>query len=439
MSKQILRALPELVQAHIISEETAEQIRRYYGDQPNKSSNRLFIVFGILGALLVAMGIVLIIAHNWDILPKEAKLFIGCAPMIAGQCLTGYIVFKKIESRAWREGAAVFLFLSVAVAIAIVSQVYNIEGTLAGFLITWMWLVLPIAYILRSSMASMMFIIGITWYACETGYFNYPHAPSSMYWLLFALILPFYYMEFLRFDLKNNYYYFHSWLLAGSVTIALGTFAHYGGELMMIAYMSLFSGFVILGEMERFSTNRILTNAFLVVGSLGVMSLLLALSFEFYWDEVVDFMSDDRNGRFWEQQNVFLEAEMIASVVTTLLTGLLLIIQLRSTRIIDVNSKSFAFILFILLFFVGITAPKISQILVNLIILFFAVHTIRSGAQKNHLGILNYGILIITTLIICRFFDTDLSFVIRGLMFIAVGAGFFAANYYMIRKRKGAA
>jgi len=39
-------------------------------------------------------------------------------------------------------------------------------------------------------------------------------------------------------------------------------------------------------------------------------------------------------------------------------------------------------------------------------------------------------------LIICRFFDTNLSFVLRGLLFVLVGLGFFAMNYWMIRKRK---
>lgn len=78
----------------------------------------------------------------------------------------------------------------------------------------------------------------------------------------------------------------------------------------------------------------------------------------------------------------------------------------------------------------------VSQLLINLLILTLAVHTIRDGAQRNHLGILNYGLLIITALILCRFFDTDFSFVVRGLLFISVGVGFFATNYYMIQKRK---
>jgi len=38
--------------------------------------------------------------------------------------------------------------------------------------------------------------------------------------------------------------------------------------------------------------------------------------------------------------------------------------------------------------------------------------------------------------VVCRFFDTNISFVLRGLMFVAVGAGFFFANSRLIKKRQ---
>ena len=68
--------------------------------------------------------------------------------------------------------------------------------------------------------------------------------------------------------------------------------------------------------------------------------------------------------------------------------------------------------------------------------LVLALSKIKKGVDEDSLLILNYGLLVITALVICRFFDTNLSFVLRGLLFIVVGAGFFAANYLLIRKRK---
>ncbi|MBA4058731.1 MAG: hypothetical protein C0490_28700, partial [Marivirga sp.] len=259
MSKQILKDIPELVRAEVITEETAQKITNYYASHSNQPTNRLFIVFGILGALLVGMGIVLIIAHNWDNLPKAGKLFIGLFPLIIGQALCGYLVVKKTESKTWREGSATFLFFAVAISISIVSQVYNIEGNFGRFLLVWMALCLPIVYVLRSSMASLLFISGITWYACEVGYFSYQNSHAWMYWLLLALIVPFYYFEFFRSDNKSNFFYFHSWLLCLSVTISLGVFIDSGEELIMIAYISLFSAFIIISEMDAFDTGRVLS------------------------------------------------------------------------------------------------------------------------------------------------------------------------------------
>jgi hypothetical protein len=289
-----------------------------------------------------------------------------------------------------------------------------------------MALTLPIIYALRSSMASLLYISGITWYACEVSYFNYPHGHAWWYWLLLLLVLPFYYLEFLKNGIKNNFFYFNSWLLALSLTICLGVFVDNHGELILIAYMSLFSAYVILSEMPSFDTGRVISNAYLVIGSLGVVITLLILTFDFYWQELDDASSE----------RLTQSGEFVTSTVTSLIAGALLVSVLRRKSVTEINSKSFAFIVFILLFAIGLGTPTISQVLTNVVVLVFAIHTIRRGAQRNHLGILNYGLLIITALILCRFFDTDFSFVVRGLLFISVGVGFFATNYYMIRKRK---
>jgi hypothetical protein len=64
------------------------------------------------------------------------------------------------------------------------------------------------------------------------------------------------------------------------------------------------------------------------------------------------------------------------------------------------------------------------------------IFAIRIGSRTNRFSILNYGLLIITILIACRFFDTDISFIIRGLLFVGIGVGFFAANYMMHKKQQ---
>ncbi len=67
----LVNDLDELVSNNVISGDTADQIRIHYQRKSNQSPSRLLIIFGILGALLIGMGIILVIAHNWDIFSKE--------------------------------------------------------------------------------------------------------------------------------------------------------------------------------------------------------------------------------------------------------------------------------------------------------------------------------------------------------------------------------
>lgn len=426
MSKQILRALPELVNAGIIDEVTADKVKAYYAQQSTASGNRLFVVFGILGGLLVGMGILLILAHNWDDLSRPVRVAIGILPLLAGQVMAGGIILKGIDNRTWREGVGAFLFCSIGVSLAVISQAYNMGGDLADFLLTWMCLAVPIIYVLRSGTAAMLCIAGTTWYGCELSYFTFLGSDSApVYWLIVAAILPYYYVAYLRPQLKRNFYVMISWLLVLSFTICLGTVAGNTGRLFLVAYVSMFSAFVIAGESEFFQTGRVLSNSYLVVGSLGVVSILLTASFVDFWD--------------WQSASDFKDyspAGVITIALTTIIAGSALVRHIRTKGIANANAKAYAFLFFIAVYLIGVQTPEIATLFVNLGILVLAVYTIRSGARKDHLGILNYGLLILTALILCRFFDTDLSFIVRGLLFIGVGVGFFAANYYLIKQRR---
>ena len=57
MSTKFQNQLSELVSAEVISADTAQNIRSYYDAKQSQTSNKLFIAFGVLGALLVGLGI----------------------------------------------------------------------------------------------------------------------------------------------------------------------------------------------------------------------------------------------------------------------------------------------------------------------------------------------------------------------------------------------
>src|SRR5207253_10167612 len=59
----------------------------------------------------------------------------------------------------------------------------------------------------------------------------------------------------------------------------------------------------------------------------------------------------------------------------------------------------------------------------------------RPRIRTNSIARANFGLLLIAALAICRFFDSDLSFVARGVGFIIVGVGFLVANLLLFKRR----
>jgi uncharacterized membrane protein len=424
---KILKEIPELLDAGIISQDTADKINDYYEMKGRQSPNRLFLVFGILGAILVGLGVILIIAHNWDELTRLTKTIISFLPVLTGQLLCGYTLFRKADNQVWKESSTAFLFLAIGGTISLVSQVYHIPGNLGSFLFTWMLIGLPLVYVMNSSVASMFYLSGITWYACETGYWTYPASEPYFFWLLLILALPHYFLLYRR-NLGGNFFTFHNWLIPLSVIITLGTLAETNENLMFISYISLFGLLFMVGNLNFLKELKSANNGYRIMGSIGTISLLLFLSFDWFWESL-------RKDGFLTT-NVFTSPEFFTVLVISSIAGILFYRQIKTRKLIEMNPIMPVFILFILNYILGVFTP-LAVVLINLIVLAIGVITIRNGAKSDHLGILNYGVLIITALVICRFFDTDLSFVLRGGMFVLVGAGFFVLNFWMLRKRKG--
>ena len=422
----IHKYLPELLQAGVINQDTADRIRDYYKNKSGTSTNRLFIVFGILGAILVGLGIILIIAHNWDELSRSTKTIFAFLPLLVGQGFCIYTLLKKQESVAWRESTTAFLFFSVGASISLVSQIYNIPGNLSSFLLTWMLLCLPLVYFMKSSIASLLYLAGITYYACETNYWSYSSTENYFYWLFLILVLPHYYLLYKE-KPKSNFMTFHNWLIPLSVVITLGTVADTKEELMFIAYFSLFGILYLISESGFFSNQKTMNNGFRIIGSLGTIVLLLVLSFDWFWSELID-------EKYTLSELVF-SVEFFASSILSLVAAVLLYLKQKGKALKHIRPVSAVFLLFIVVFISGMFLP-VATLLINLIVFALGIWMVRDGAKQDHLGILNYGLIIITALVICRFFDTDLSFVFRGVLFVAVGAGFFVANYSMLKKRK---
>ena len=423
---KIEKEILQLVEAGVITSETGARIKAYYGDRGGQVNNRLNIIFGVLGALLVGLGILLILAHNWDELSRGVKTFIAFLPLVLGQSICLYVLLKRSKDIAWREGAAAFLFCAVGVCLSLISQIYHISGETSDFVLMWMILCVPLIYVMRSSIISLMYIIGITFYGVEAGYWNAIFLKSYLYWGLLALMLP-HYIKMYRDRSRSNFMIFHNWMIPLSMSIVFITLSHEIEEIIVLSYVCLFGLFIQIGKLPYFDNQKTRDNGYLLIGSLGLILLLLGVSFDAYWNELI-------RSRYGVVE-ILKTPSIWTTLVTTLFALILLVSRIKRLGMKGIMAMEPVFLVFIVIFFLGIWSG-VSVILINILLFALALLTILKGSKERHLGILNYGLLIMAALLVCRFFDTDISFVVRGILFVIIGIGFFMANMWMVRKRK---
>lgn len=414
--------LQELINANILTEEKALEIETYFNNKKIRASSKLNIVFGILGALLVSLGIILVIAHNWDDLSVTLRTVCAFLPLAVGQVLCVYSSLYKKDS-LWTEASAIVLFFAVAASISLISQVYHIDGSLASFLFTWILLTAAIVYLMRSSVVVVLLLAISSWYATEI---SYSYSASNIPWL-YLVILVFltpHYLKFFKRKNAGNFFHWYNWCIALSTLICLGCFtgSHFNSDLLLFGgYLSLNTLLYQNGKYLSATAKSFFSNPFLKIGTTGIIIILIMLSFEELWN---DF---DKNNIEFTSPFIYISALLFICCTYNFIKEN---IQQKWRNIDAVEASLYIFIL------VAFTNSVIGVFIVNAWLLVIALWYIRKGSAQNNFGLLNFGLLIIASVAIARFFDDRIPFVWRGFFFLATGFGFFAANYRLMKKRK---
>ena len=76
-----------------------------------------------------------------------------------------------------------------------------------------------------------------------------------------------------------------------------------------------------------------------------------------------------------------------------------------------------------------------ATVLMNAYVLSLSVMLILRGVREGSLGVLNIGMLMVATMMIMRFFDSNFSFVVRGLAFVVMGSCFLVTNWVMVGRK----
>lgn len=411
----LFEELPELVGSGVVPAETAEKLRQHYGQlELAGGSRRAVSLFGILGGALIGTGIILLLAHNWDQLGRLTRTALSFLPLATAIGLAAFVLRKRPTSSAWGEGVGTFWTLSIGATISLIAQTYHISGDFPAFILTWTLAAAPIIYLLNSSTAAVLFCFGATSWA---GNVEWMHGHPLWFWPLLSLALP-HVWAVARENWGCHRVIPLLWTLAVCGTFGTG-FSLQGkwGPVGTTVFASYFAGLFLAGSAWLDQGRTFWQRPLQTVGALGVMVLALALTFKHEWplrfggQEVWPFL-------IWPSVALALWGyAWTRRDAVGLLFGALPVVNLLG--VLWGNGFSMA-------------------ILMNVYVLALGVSLIVIGLRGQRLGVVNLGMLVTSLLIIVRFFDSQMSFMWRGMAFIGVGLAFLVTNLALIRRRRGA-
>ena len=254
--KKTKNRLIEWVEKGFLTDQQKDQILTYENskERTNKSA---WILYGFitLGVSVLAIGLVSIIAANWEDIPGSIKLFIDFGLLIG---LSLGIYKASIDNREILfDALSVFFVLLCLASIGLISQVYHTGGQIYQALLTWIIIIFPLSFFGKRSFLPHLWVLGClttiivwatsadSWWAdSNTGYFNYDNLIAILLALpgfclflgsIFAKI-----KELKRFGKGFNFWVFITGLVAIVTVDIYISFTHYHDDSYSFAPVYLF-------------------------------------------------------------------------------------------------------------------------------------------------------------------------------------------------------
>lgn len=419
----LLGELPGLKEKAVISQESADALQQHYQSilPPKTNFQQLVtIFFGILSAALTGAGIILILAHNWDEIPRQIRAGMALIPLCVAAGL-GFYTLKKDKSAASRESIAIFTALASAAAIALISQTYQMGGTLKDFLFTWMLLFFLLIYIFNSAATFVIYAFALTvWNLNRLD--RWPHFPENdFYFLAMFIVLP---LAWLIIHLAKEPYSRKSALLCWIITIfvmlnAIPLFTECNEFQCKLGWALLFSVLFLAGMARRAGGAGFMSNPLLPAGAIGVTVYASIATFSGFWEHAVYGRASSEN-----------PAECWVIIGILALAWIILLIRRKAVESIPGLLPA--------MFLVCCINPYAGAVVFNLFMLAAGIIFMVAGFKKHSLSIANAGMLVMSLLLILRFADSDMGILLCGCIFIGLGPAFLIVNIIASKKFKAA-
>lgn len=420
----LLQELPELEDAGALTPDNRKQIEAYYAEQVGTRAHWATIAFAMLGALLIGGGIILLFAHNWENLSRSARAVLSFFPLILGAALSMFAIRRG--GTGLRESAGIFHSLAVGACIALIGQTYHLPSNTPAFLLTWALLIVPLIFLLPSTGAYLFYITLICSWA---GVAQDEHGHALGFWLL---LVPALVHVVQRIRVQQHDGLLALWGLMLMLPIALGiVLERTMPGLWIVAYATFLSLSGLLG-LRLFPTETGWRNPLLTIGLAGITALTYLFTWQDVWHGIGWGYTRTYHG--YQTWGVWSDSALTAGLA--LAWAITATKSLRQFTLPTIILGSFP--LFATAgFFISATSDSelINALLFNVFMLALGLAHLVQGCRHTQLRQVNYGMAVLGLLLITRFFDSDFSFLARGLAFIIMGSCFLAANLIIARKK----
>ena len=405
----------------VLSEETAERLRAHYAGDRAAGGRLLVALFGVFGALLVGGGVILLLAHNWEALSRPLRTLLSLLPLAACAALAAWVVARD-RGAAWREAVAAAWTLAIGAAISLVGQTYHVPGDWTAFLRTWLLLALPVLHLLRSVSASLLYCLGlVAWTLGEAG-------EPLLFWPLLLLALPLW-VAIVRREPQTTAAELLVWLVAVTVAICLLPSVEGLAEALWPPLLAGWFAACWAGSLA--ARPRRWERPLRIVGGLGFTAVALVLTFADAWPGGDEAIAAAGGARAAAEGTV-------AALVSLLAIGLAAVAWVRrTTDALPLAAGLPAVWLGWLLARAGYAGAAAAAL--NVYVLLLGALLLTTGVRDESLRRANAGTAIVGLLVLLRFFDSELGFLLRGVAFIGVGVAFLVVNTVLVRRRRAAA
>lgn len=159
----------------LIDGATAERLTVRYSAPDESRRTFATMLVGTFGAALIGLGVIALLAANWDCFGRAARAAISVAPTaVCGVCAL-VAVAKRVKSALFWEPLSLLWSLAVIAGTSLVAQTYQVGGNVSDLILLVALLTLPIAWFVPAAISRILWLaFPLVWTICRhNDYFRF--------------------------------------------------------------------------------------------------------------------------------------------------------------------------------------------------------------------------------------------------------------------------